>query len=135
MIASCTFFKQLGMSTIWLYIVQFAVFLIFLYVCDSIGSLGKYPDELEVKDIRVKNCTFVGTDNGVRFKTWPDKYPGSVSNISFSDISMENVKNPIIIDQEYQCEPNNCKKKVYLFTSFSLFNSLKIVLYWFSYNI
>ncbi|TKY72565.1 polygalacturonase protein [Spatholobus suberectus] len=76
----------------------------------SIGSLGKYADEQEVKDIRVNNCTMVGTTNGLRIKAWPDKYPGAASDISFSDITMENVKNPIIIDQEYQCFPN-CKKK------------------------
>ncbi|XP_061369318.1 polygalacturonase-like [Gastrolobium bilobum] len=77
----------------------------------SIGSLGKYEDELEVKDIRVQSCKLTGTTNGLRIKTWPDKYPGSASDISFNDITMENVKNPIIIDQEYQCSPNNCKKK------------------------
>ncbi|KAL2340966.1 hypothetical protein Fmac_008906 [Flemingia macrophylla] len=76
----------------------------------SIGSLGKYEDEPEVKDIRVKNCTLVGTTNGIRIKTWPEMYPSSASDISFSDIVMENVKNPIVIDQEYQCFPN-CKKK------------------------
>ncbi|KAJ1407680.1 Pectin lyase fold/virulence factor [Sesbania bispinosa] len=76
----------------------------------SIGSLGKYKDEQEVKGIRVRNCTLVGTTNGLRIKTWPDKYTGAASDITFSDITMENVKNPIIIDQEYQCSPN-CKKK------------------------
>ncbi|KAG5005996.1 hypothetical protein JHK85_024538 [Glycine max] len=77
----------------------------------SIGSLGKYPEEQEVKDIRVKNCTMVGTTNGLRIKTWPDKYPGAASDITFGDIVMDKVKNPIIIDQEYECEPANCKKK------------------------
>ena len=77
----------------------------------SIGSLGKYQDELEVKDVRVQNCTLVGTANGLRIKSWPDKFPGAASDISFNDITMENVKNPIIIDQEYQCSPV-CKKKV-----------------------
>ncbi|XP_027338295.1 exopolygalacturonase-like [Abrus precatorius] len=76
----------------------------------SIGSLGKYENELEVKDIRVSNCTLVGTTNGLRIKSWPDKYPGAASGIHFSDITMENVKNPIIIDQEYECAPN-CQKK------------------------
>ncbi|RDX88500.1 Polygalacturonase, partial [Mucuna pruriens] len=76
----------------------------------SIGSLGKYPDELEVKDIKIKNCSMVGTTNGLRIKTWPERYSGSASDIKFSNIHMENVKNPIIIDQEYECNPN-CKKK------------------------
>ncbi|XP_061349145.1 polygalacturonase-like [Gastrolobium bilobum] len=78
----------------------------------SIGSLGKYEDELEVRGIRIKNSQLIGTTNGLRIKTWPDKYGGAASEISFSDITMENVKNPIIIDQEYECEPGNCKRKV-----------------------
>lgn len=102
-----------------------SLFFLLLNVHDSIGSLGKYPEEQEVKDIRVKNCTMVGTTNGLRIKTWPDKYPGAASDITFGDIVMDKVKNPIIIDQEYECEPANCKKKVYLFISFSLFNPAK----------
>ncbi|OIW13718.1 hypothetical protein TanjilG_08060 [Lupinus angustifolius] len=80
----------------------------------SIGSLGKYEHELEVREVRVLNCTFVGTDNGLRIKTWPDRYPGAASNITFHDITMQRVRNPIIIDQEYQCSPANCQKKVSL---------------------
>ncbi|KAE9599251.1 putative glycosidase [Lupinus albus] len=83
----------------------------------SIGSLGKYQNELEVREVRVLNSTFVGTDNGLRIKTWPDKYPGAASHITFSDITMKNVKRPIIIDQEYQCSPANCNKKVSLISS------------------
>jgi polygalacturonase len=93
-----------------------------MYACDSIGSLGKYPDELPVSGIRVLRSTLVGTTNGLRIKSWPDKYPGSASDINFSGINMENVKNPIIIDQEYECFPD-CKKKVCVFI-FLLFNSL-----------
>ncbi|XP_054791192.1 exopolygalacturonase-like [Prosopis cineraria] len=77
----------------------------------SIGSLGKYADELEVKNIRVLNCTMVGTTNGLRIKSWPDKFPGAASQIIFDDIVMNNVANPIVIDQEYQCEPAKCNKK------------------------
>ncbi|CAL0325402.1 unnamed protein product [Lupinus luteus] len=76
----------------------------------NIGSLGKFPDELEVKGIIVKNCTMIGTTNGLRIKSWPELYPGAASDISFTDIVMENVKNPVIIDQEYECYPN-CQKK------------------------
>ncbi|XP_045791846.1 polygalacturonase-like [Trifolium pratense] len=76
----------------------------------SIGSLGKYQDELPVNGIRVQATTLVGTTNGLRIKSWPDKYTGSASDIHFIGITMENVKNPIIIDQEYECDPE-CKKK------------------------
>ncbi|PNY17983.1 polygalacturonase [Trifolium pratense] len=78
----------------------------------SIGSLGKYQDELPVNGIRVQATTLVGTTNGLRIKSWPDKYTGSASDIHFIGITMENVKNPIIIDQEYECDPE-CKKKLY----------------------
>ncbi|KAK7264662.1 hypothetical protein RJT34_32272 [Clitoria ternatea] len=76
----------------------------------SIGSLGKYQNEEEVRGVRIQNCTLSGTTNGLRIKAWPDRYPGAASEISFSDIIMHDVKNPIIIDQEYECYPN-CKKK------------------------
>ncbi|XP_027905240.1 exopolygalacturonase-like [Vigna unguiculata] len=72
----------------------------------SIGSLGKYEEELEVKGIRVRNVSMVGTQNGLRIKTWPDLFPGHASDIIFSDITMQNVRNPIVIDQEYQCSSN-----------------------------
>ncbi|KAK7303752.1 hypothetical protein RJT34_14666 [Clitoria ternatea] len=77
----------------------------------SIGSIGKYLDEIPVRDVRVKNCTLSGTSNGLRIKTWPARNPGEVTDIHYSDIIMENVKNPIIIDQEYNCDPANCQKK------------------------
>ncbi|KAJ1438424.1 Pectin lyase fold/virulence factor [Sesbania bispinosa] len=60
--------------------------------------------------MRIKNSQLIGTTNGLRIKSWPDRYPGGASEIIFSNITMENVKNPIIIDQEYQCDPD-CKKK------------------------
>lgn len=85
-----------------------------LNVHGSIGSLGKVEEELEVKDIQVKNVSMVGTENGVRIKTWPDRYAVNASNITFSDISMQNVKNPIVIDQEYQCS-SKCKVSLFVY--------------------
>ncbi|KAK7327686.1 hypothetical protein VNO77_21773 [Canavalia gladiata] len=76
----------------------------------SVGSLGKYENEEPVEGLFVKNCTLNNTDNGVRIKTWPNT-PGqiTISEMHFEDIIMVNVKNPIIIDQEY-CPWNLCSK-------------------------
>ncbi|KAI9080953.1 hypothetical protein K1719_037114 [Acacia pycnantha] len=78
----------------------------------SVGSLGGNTNELPVKGFTVRNCTFNGTTNGVRVKTWADK-PGtiSVSNLLFEDITMINVQYPIIIDQEY-CPSKKCLNKM-----------------------
>ncbi|KAL0462290.1 UNVERIFIED_CONTAM: Polygalacturonase [Sesamum latifolium] len=76
----------------------------------SVGSLGGYAEEKDVQGIYVKNCTFIGTQNGVRVKTWPSA-PATltVSDLHFEDLIMDNVSSPIIIDQEY-CPHNLCKK-------------------------
>uniref|UniRef100_A0A2C9VL26 Pectate lyase superfamily protein domain-containing protein n=1 Tax=Manihot esculenta TaxID=3983 RepID=A0A2C9VL26_MANES len=76
----------------------------------SVGSLGKYEKEEPVSGIYVKDCTIYDTYNGVRIKTWPALYGGIASNIHFEDIDMQNVSNPIIIDQMY-CPWNLCNRK------------------------
>ena len=77
----------------------------------SVGSLGKYKKEEDVVGLTVINCTFTGTSNGVRIKTWPDSEDGKASNFTFEDLFMNNVENPIVIDQEY-CPHNQCNIKV-----------------------
>ncbi|MCD9646093.1 hypothetical protein HAX54_035618 [Datura stramonium] len=66
----------------------------------SIGSLGRSPNEV-VKDIHVKSCTLIATQNGVRIKTFASANVGSATAINFEDIIMNNVRNPVIIDQHY----------------------------------
>ncbi|CAM8956940.1 unnamed protein product [Rhodiola kirilowii] len=73
----------------------------------SVGSLGKYKNEEDVIGITVKNCTLSNTQNGVRIKTWPASEPGTASDMHFEDIILNNVSNPVLIDQEF-CPWNQC---------------------------
>ncbi|KAF9611303.1 hypothetical protein IFM89_029741 [Coptis chinensis] len=73
----------------------------------SVGSIGGDDGEQNVKGLIVKNCTLIGTTNGVRIKTWAKSKPNLVANITFEDIFMNNVDNPIFIDQEY-CPSGSC---------------------------
>lgn len=77
----------------------------------SVGSLGKYPNEEPVVGVFVKNCTISGGTNGVRIKTWPASPVGTASDMHFEDIQMNNVANPVLIDQGY-CPWNQCKAEV-----------------------
>ncbi|KAH8517304.1 hypothetical protein H0E87_005303 [Populus deltoides] len=67
----------------------------------SVGSLGKYKNEEDVSGIVVTNCTLFNTTNGVRIKSYAASDPSQALNITFKDITMDSVKNPIIIDQKY----------------------------------
>ncbi|XP_061373718.1 polygalacturonase-like [Gastrolobium bilobum] len=77
----------------------------------SIGSLGSGKSEEFVSEITVNGAKLSGTKNGVRIKTWQGG-SGSASNIQFQNIQMDNVTNPIIIDQSY-CDKKKkpCKKQ------------------------
>jgi len=53
-----------------------------------------------VHDVTVQNCTFDGGDNGIRIKSARDR-GNQLYNFSFSNITMDNVTNPIVIDMYY----------------------------------
>ncbi|KAJ4833626.1 hypothetical protein Tsubulata_001240 [Turnera subulata] len=74
----------------------------------SIGSLGKELEEPGVQDVTVKKVTFVGTQNGLRIKSWGRPSNGFARNIHFQDAFMRDVQNPIIIDQNYCPDNKNC---------------------------
>ncbi|TKV97430.2 hypothetical protein SEVIR_9G493100v4 [Setaria viridis] len=69
----------------------------------SIGSLGASNSWAHVSDVLVEKATLQGTTNGVRIKTWQGGH-GFAERITFQDVSMHNVTNPVIIDQNY-CDP------------------------------
>ncbi|KAF5942254.1 hypothetical protein HYC85_019896 [Camellia sinensis] len=71
----------------------------------SVGSLAKELNEDGVQNITLTKSIFTGSDNGVRIKSWARPSKAFVRDISFRNILMRNVQNPIIIDQNY-C-PNN----------------------------
>ncbi|KAL8167169.1 hypothetical protein V2J09_008668 [Rumex salicifolius] len=80
------------------------------YIC-IVGSLGKRPNEEDVVGIKVVNCTFKGTDNGIRIKTYPYNpkvVPIKATGFLFKDIVMDNVKNPIFINQDYCGSKSRC---------------------------
>ncbi|KAL9150735.1 hypothetical protein ABFS82_11G008200 [Erythranthe guttata] len=76
----------------------------------SIGSLGSGNSEEYVSDVVVNRAKLSGTTNGVRIKTWQGG-SGSASNIKFQNIEMKNVKNPIIVDQNYCDQDGPCKQQ------------------------
>ncbi|CAN8247760.1 unnamed protein product [Cochlearia groenlandica] len=78
----------------------------------SVGSLGKYKGEKDVKGITVRNSVFNGTSDGLRIKTWAKTVSEStVSDFLYENIQMINVGNPIVIDQHY-CPHDQCERRV-----------------------
>lgn len=82
----------------------------YIYCC-SIGSLAKDMDEAGVQNVTVKNAVFIGTQNGLRIKSWARPSNGFVQRVCFLRAIMKNVQNPIVIDQSY-CPHNICPTQV-----------------------
>ncbi|KAI6699030.1 hypothetical protein NL676_019149 [Syzygium grande] len=74
----------------------------------SIGSLGKDLEEAGVENVTVKNVVFGGTQNGLRIKSWGRPSTGFAKNILFQHAIMSDVKNPMVIDQNYCPNSINC---------------------------
>ncbi|KAL3843570.1 hypothetical protein ACJIZ3_000973 [Penstemon smallii] len=72
----------------------------------NIGSLGMKNSRACVSNITVTDSIIKHSDNGVRIKTWQGGF-GSVSKVTFNNIHMDTVRNPIIIDQ-YYCNTKAC---------------------------
>lgn len=76
----------------------------------SIGSLGADNSEAEVSNVVVNRAALTGTTNGVRIKTWQGG-SGYARNIKFMNIKMQNVTNPVIIDQYYCDQTEPCQER------------------------
>ncbi|XP_030523485.1 exopolygalacturonase-like [Rhodamnia argentea] len=76
-----------------------------------VGSFGRYPNEADVTGLSVRGCTMVGTQNGVRIKTWASGIKSNAYNLSFDDITIKDVQSRIIIDQEYR-PGGGCSKQL-----------------------
>ncbi|KAK6930420.1 Glycoside hydrolase, family 28 [Dillenia turbinata] len=74
----------------------------------SIGSLGNNANEDGVQNVTVTGAVFTGTLNGVRIKSWGRQSNGFARSITFQNIVMKDVYNPIIIDQKYCPSGKNC---------------------------
>ncbi len=71
----------------------------------SVG--GQTPGGL--RNLHVRNCTFEDTENGIRLKAERGQ-GGLVENISYENISMKNVKSPIVITSYYHGLPKPGEK-------------------------
>ncbi|KAI8972908.1 pectin lyase-like protein [Trametes punicea] len=84
----------------------------------SVGSLGQYAGETDiVENVYVSNITMLNAQNGARIKVFggnpsPNSTVGGgtghVRNITFKDFYVQNVDNPILIDQCYNTPANVC---------------------------
>ncbi|RAL41346.1 hypothetical protein DM860_010140 [Cuscuta australis] len=76
----------------------------------SIGSLGKSNSWDNVHDISVKGTFLSNTKNGARIKTWQGGR-GFARKITYEDMVMQNVSNPIIVDQYYCDSAQPCSNQ------------------------
>ncbi|XP_023526898.1 probable polygalacturonase At3g15720 [Cucurbita pepo subsp. pepo] len=76
----------------------------------SIGSLGEDGATSAVEEVRVQDCHLKGTMYGARIKTWQGG-SGYARKISFRGITLDQVRNPIIINQYYCNGKKDCKNE------------------------
>ncbi|OWM71738.1 hypothetical protein CDL15_Pgr005926 [Punica granatum] len=76
----------------------------------SIGSLGRSGNVVQVEDIHVSKVNFEHTTKGARIKTW-QVGTGYVRRVTFEDIKLDSVQNPIIINQSCCQTRGACEEK------------------------
>ncbi|KAK9138987.1 hypothetical protein Sjap_009581 [Stephania japonica] len=78
----------------------------------SIGSLAKELNEAGVENVTLRTAAFTGTQNGLRIKAWGRPSKGYVKGVLFQQATMNDVENPILIDQNYCPHDENCPNQV-----------------------
>ncbi|KAI9093958.1 hypothetical protein K1719_026956 [Acacia pycnantha] len=76
----------------------------------SIGGFGEDQNEDGIQNVTMKTATLTGTKNGVRIKTWGKPSNAFIKGVLFQHVVMVDVKNPIVIDQNY-CPHNSCPRQ------------------------
>ncbi|CAN8235738.1 unnamed protein product [Cochlearia groenlandica] len=76
----------------------------------SIGSLGRGNSTATVTAIVLDTAYLKNTTNGLRIKTWQGGN-GYVKGVRFENVEMQDVKNPILIDQFYCDSPSTCQNQ------------------------
>ncbi|KAF3944821.1 hypothetical protein CMV_028750 [Castanea mollissima] len=76
----------------------------------SIGSLGKDNSTGIVTKVVLDTAFLKETTNGLRIKTWQGG-SGYVRGIRYQNVRMQDVENPIIIDQFYCDSPSACQNQ------------------------
>ncbi len=60
-----------------------------------------------VKHLEIRNCYFNDTDRGLRVKTRRGRgHKSIIDDVTFTNITMENVRAPITINSYYNCDPD-----------------------------
>jgi len=76
----------------------------------SIGSLGQGHSKGTVTAVVLETAFLKNTTNGLRIKTWQGGN-GYVKGVRFENVVMQDVANPIIIDQFYCDSPSTCQNQ------------------------
>ncbi|GFP81437.1 probable polygalacturonase at1g80170, partial [Phtheirospermum japonicum] len=77
----------------------------------SIGSLGQNNSTGIVEKVVLETAYLKGTTNGLRIKSWQGGN-GYVRAVRYQNVRMDEVANPIIIDQFYCDSPKSCQNQV-----------------------
>ncbi|KAK8476387.1 hypothetical protein V6N13_103161 [Hibiscus sabdariffa] len=81
-----------------------------IQVTSSVIGTGSKNSKAFVSGVTVDGAKLSETTNGVRIKTWQGG-SGTARDIKFQNIEMDNVKNPIIIDQSYCDQSKPCEEQ------------------------